>query len=188
MRQSPSSDVRFRRLFDEHEAAMREYCSRRLEMNEANDAVAEVFLVAWRKIHELPAGQDELPWLYGVARNVVRNVERSRRRRVRLGAKLDATAPLSASGPEQQVVRRVEDRLVLQAMSSLKLDDRELLRLRTWEELSRSELATVLGITAEAVDMRLKRAIKRMAGALRSAGYIHELSTRPRAVEEGGAR
>ncbi len=129
-----------------------------------------------------------MPWLYGVARNVVRNVERSRRRRVRLGAKLDATASRSASGPEQQVVRRVEDRLVLQAMSSLKSDDRELLRLRTWEELSRSELAGVFGITAEAVDMRLKRAMKRMARALKSAGYIHELSTtRPRAVEQGGA-
>ncbi len=187
MLQSPSSDVRFRRLFDEHEAALREYCSRRLDVNEANDAMAEVFLVAWRKIDGIPAGQEELPWLYGVARNVVRNLERSRRRRVRLGAKLDATAPPSASGPEQQVVRRAEDRLVLQAMSNLKPDDRELLRLRTWEELSRSELAAVFGITAEAVDMRLKRAMKRMAKALKSAGYIQELSTRPRAVKKGGA-
>ncbi len=188
MHQSPSSDVRFRRLFDEHEAVMREYCSRRLEVNEANDAVAEVFLVAWRKIDKLPAQQDELPWLYGVARNVVRNVERGRRRRVRLGAKLDATAALPPSGPEQQIVRRVEDRLVLQAMAALRPDDRELLRLRTWEELSRSELAAVFGISPEAVDMRLKRAMKRMARALKSVGYVHELSTRPRAAEEGGAR
>lgn len=187
MLQSPSSNVRFRRLFDEHEAAMRDYCFRRLSVHEANDAVAEVLLVAWRKIDELPAGDDQLPWLYGVARNVVRNLDRSSRRRVRLGAKLDATAPLSASGPEQQVVRRAEEQLILEAMSGLRPDDRELLRLRTWEELSRSELAVVFAVSAEAVDMRLKRAMKRMAKALKSAGYVHELSTRPRAAEQGGA-
>lgn len=186
MRQSPNSDVRFRRLFDDHEAAMREYCSRRLEVNEANDGVAEVFLVAWRKIDELPAGHGELLWLYGVARNVVRNAGRSRRRRLRLGAKLNATAPLKPGGPEHQTIRRAEDGLVLEALASLKADDRELLRLRTWEELSRSELATVFGITVDAVDMRLKRAMGRMKRALKSAGYVNELSTRPRAAEQGG--
>lgn len=186
MKQSPSSDVRFRRLFDDHEAAMREYCSRRLDVSEANDCAAEVFLVAWRKIDRLPAGQDGLLWLYGVARNVVRNAERSRRRRSRLGVKLDATATLPPAGPEQQTVRRAQDELVLQALASLKTDDRELLRLRTWEELSRSELAELFGISVEAVDMRLKRAMQRMARALKSTGYVKEFSTRPRAAEEGG--
>ena len=186
MGQSPSSNVRFRRLFDDHEAAMREYCSRRLDVSEANDASAEVFLVAWRKIDEVPEGPEARLWLYGVARNVVRNAEQSHRRRDRLRAKLDAMPPLSTAGPEQQTVRRAEDRLVLETMATLKPDDRELLRLRTWEELSRAQLAAVFGITPEAVDMRLKRAMQRMARALKSAGYGSEISTRPRAAEEGG--
>ena len=166
---------------------MREYCSRRLNVNEANDATAEVFLVAWRKIDRLPPPDEQLAWLYGVARNVVRNMERSRRRQVRLGAKLSATRRAVASSPEQQTVRRSEDQLVVEAMNTLKPDDRELLRLRTWEEMSRAELAAVFGITPEAIDMRLNRAMKRMARALKSAGYKNELATRPRAVEEGGA-
>lgn len=187
MTQSPGSDVRFRRLFDEHEAAMREYCSRRLGVNEANDATAEVFLVAWRKIDRLPPPDEQRAWLYGVARNVVRNMERSRRRKTRLGVKLSGTSPVEGAGPEQQTVRRSEDRQVVQAMNTLKPDDRELLRLRAWEDMSRSELAATFDITPEAIDMRLNRAMKRMARALKSAGYVNEFSTRPRAVGDGGA-
>ena len=131
MAQSPSSDTRFRRLFDEYETAMREYCSRRLGVQEANDAAAEVFLVAWRKIDQVPIGADARMWLYGVARNVVRNASRSARRRERLAAVFD--------------------------------------------------------VSAEAIDMRLSRARKRLAGALNSVGYTPEISRRPRAAEEGGS-
>ena len=187
MAQSPGSDTRFRRLFDEYETAMREYCSRRLGVQEANDAAAEVFLVAWRKIDQVPTGHDARLWLYGVARNVVRNASRSSRRRERLAAKTAGTAPNPRSGPDEVVVRRAEDDLVLKAMSQLKPDDEELTRLHTWEELSRTELAAVFDISTEAVDMRLSRARKRLARALKSVGYTPEFSTRPRAAEEGGS-
>lgn len=163
---------------------MRDYCFRRLSVDEANDALAEVFLVAWRKIDELP--EEPLPWLYGVARNVVRNAERSHRRRFRLGAKLSTIVPQTEAGPEQRVVRRAEERLVIDALATLNPEDRELLRLRAWEELSRSELAAILDISPEAVDMRTNRAKKRMAKRLRANGYTHEESTRPRAAREGG--
>lgn len=166
---------------------MREYCSRRLGVSEANDAVAEIFLVAWRKIDSLPAPAEQRMWLYGVARNVVRNAARSSRRRLRLIAKAETLRSNPGPGPDDQVVRRAEDRIVLQAMATLKPDDREILRLRCWEDLSRTELAAVFGISAAAADMRLNRAQKRMAKALRAAGYQRELSTRPRAEGEGGA-
>lgn len=165
---------------------MREYCSRRLGVNEANDAVAEVFLVAWRKIDKLPPPDEQLMWLYGVARNVVRNATRSSRRRTRLSAKAETVSSNPGPGPADQVVQRDEDRLVLQAMATLKPEDQEILRLRTWEELSRTELATVLEITPAAADMRLNRAQKRMAKALRAVGYQRQMSTRPRAEGEGG--
>lgn len=184
--QSPSSDTRFRRLFDEHEVAMREYCSRRLGVDEANDAAAEVFLVAWRKIDQVPTGDEARLWLYGVARNVVRNASRGSRRRQRLAAKTAGTAPNHGSGPEELVVRRAEDDLVLKAMSQLKPDDEELIRLHTWEELSRAELSAILDVSKAAIDMRLSRARKRLARALKSVGYAPQFSTRPRASEEGG--
>ena len=178
----------FHRLFREHETAIREYCSRRLGVNEANDAAADVFVVAWRKISTMPQGDEALLWLYGVARNVVRNAERTHRRKFRLAAKLNSLAHEPGSGPEHITIRRAEDRMVLKAMAMLLPRDRELLRLKTWEELSRSDLATVLGISVEAVDMRVNRALKRMARALKAVGYLEHQSRTPRAAEEGGAR
>ena len=162
MAREPCSDSRFRRLYDQHELAIREYCSRRLGVQEANDAAAEVFLVVWRKIENLPSPPEQLPWLYGVARNVINNTRRSGRRLGRLRARLSAGGEVAGSAPEAQVVRREEDRLVLEAMSRLRSADRELLQLHAWEELSRSELAATFGISVGAADMRLKRALRRL--------------------------
>lgn len=187
LEQSPSSDTRFRRLFDEHEAAMREYCSRRLGGHDANDAVADIFLVAWRRIGEVPSGHDALLWLYGVARNSVRNASRSRQRRVRLGAKAGSTPANPGPGVEEVVVQRAEDRLVLQAMAKLSQDDQELLRLQLWDGLSRADIASIVGVSEEAVGSRLARAKRRAAKQLRSVGLSSEISTRPRAAEERGS-
>ena len=58
-------------MFESHHEAIQRYCFRRLPASDANDAVAEVFLVAWRRIADAPAGDGQLPWLYGIGRNVV---------------------------------------------------------------------------------------------------------------------
>ena len=80
MEESPSTDVRFNRIYGEHLAAVQSYCLRRLPVADANDAVSDVFFVAWRKIESVPMGEETLPWLYGVARDAVRNSGRSTRR------------------------------------------------------------------------------------------------------------
>ena len=77
---SPTTNAKFRRIYDEHFEAVTRYCLRRLPVADVNDATAEVFLVAWSKIDRVPDGGESLPWLYGVARNVVRNSVRSARR------------------------------------------------------------------------------------------------------------
>ena len=88
MVRSPRTDAKFRRIYDENYAAMRNYLLRRLPVGEVNDAMAELFLVAWRRIDDAPEGDASRLWLYGVARNVARNTERSVRRRFRLDWKL----------------------------------------------------------------------------------------------------
>ena len=93
---------------------MTRYCLRRLPVADANDATAEVFLVAWKKIDRVPAGEEALPWLYGVARNVVRNFSRSTRRSGRLGGLARQYEP----GPETQVVRRQEDEKLLSTLQA----------------------------------------------------------------------
>lgn len=182
---SPTTDMRFRRIFDEHYASVARYCLRRLPSADVNDAAAEVFLVAWKKLDRVPAGDEALAWLYGVARNVVRNVERSHRRAGRLVGRLAGLANRVEPGPETQVVRRHEDAALLEALSSLSDADQEVLRLRAYEELTAPQIAVALGISPEAAKKRLARALTRLGGV---ADPHPSSSPHPRAIPEGGER
>ena len=183
---SPTTDARFRRIFDEHFDAITRYCLRRLPVADANDAAAEVFLVAWRRIDRVPAGDGALPWLYGVARNVVRNLDRSSRRSGRLVVKLRSLAPRSDPGPEPQVIRRQEDAELVAALNSLKAGDQEVLRLRAYEGLTNPEIAAVLGCSPEAAKKRVARAL----GRLQKAAALPESAWRlnPESIPKGGER
>lgn len=156
------TDPRFEDLYENHLDAIQRYCLRRLTRDEATDAVAETFLAAWRRIDDVPPGQ-ELPWLYGIARNVVRNTHRSRRRQHSLRARIEAERTGVESSAETYVVLRDDQRAVLRALDALRQGDQEILRLKTWEGLSNGEIAMTLGISAHAVDMRLNRARARLA-------------------------
>ena len=59
---------------------MRTYCKRRLSIHDANDAVADIFVTVWNKIDDIPPGDEARLYLYGIARNAVRNTQRSGRR------------------------------------------------------------------------------------------------------------
>jgi RNA polymerase sigma-70 factor (ECF subfamily) len=146
-------------LFDAHYREIYRFCVRRLGTDDAEDATAEVFAVAWRRIEEIPRGVDIRPWLYGVAHRVVGNHYRSRRRRRGLLNRLMAT---SGGGDATAPTGGDTDTRVLAALGSLSRSDQELLRLSTWDGLSRNEIAYVLGIKENAVDQRLHRARARL--------------------------
>jgi RNA polymerase sigma-70 factor (ECF subfamily) len=154
--------VRFDPLFQAHYQAIYRYCVRRLGRSEAEDATADVFAVAWRRLDELPPSEAERAWLFGVAHRVVGNRYRSRRRQRTLSARLQATTP---DYKDQEVLEPGPDpgvELLLAALHGLSATDQELLRLSSWDELSRDEIATVLGINQNAVDQRLHRARTRL--------------------------
>ncbi len=159
------------RLFEAHHVALTAYCRRRIASHMVPDALSEVYLAAWRRISDLPTGK-ELPWLYGIARLVVQNHRRGVRRQFRLRSRLERLLPPQMADTETQVVRRAEERIVLEALSTLRQTDQEILRLRAWEELTTAEIASVLGITESAAEMRLTRAKRRLERALKSAGYV----------------
>jgi RNA polymerase sigma-70 factor (ECF subfamily) len=147
--------------------------------------VAEVFLVVWRRIDDVPGGDDAALWLYGIARNVVRNVERSEKRRARLLRRL---LPF-ASAPEidtETVVVRSEDSEALEQLARLGPADQEILRLSIWEELTNTEIAELLGIDAHAATMRLSRARNRLAGRLGMDKTPKRTRTDSTPVGEGG--
>jgi RNA polymerase sigma factor (sigma-70 family) len=183
---SPHTDAEFRRLYDEHFVAIRGYCLRRLPVFEVNDAVAEVFLVVWRRIDDVPGGDDAALWLYGIARNVVHSVDRSKRRRAHLNRRLLGFGSAPEIDTETVVVRRSEDSEVLEQLAKLRPADQEILRLSIWEELTNTEIAAVLGIDAHAATMRLSRARNRLAGRLGMDKTPRQTRTDPRPVGEGG--
>ena len=183
--QEAAADAKFRRAFDAHLDAVNRYCLRRLSPTDANDAAAQVFVVAWRKVNEMPEGDGTLPWLYGIARYEVSTLRRGSRRRTALRRKLDGQAHSIVPGPSSVVVRRAEHQAVLTALGSLSDSDQEVILLRSYEELSTAEIAVVLDCNNEAAKKRLSRALKRLRKAAGSSGLSP--SGRPyRAIQEGG--
>ncbi len=91
-----------------------------------------------------------------------------------------------AEPAEDVVVRREQDRVVLEAISKLRPADQEVLRLTLWEESSPTEIAVVLGISRTAVDQRYARAKRRLAKVLSSS--FKSIVSAPVSIEEGGGR
>jgi RNA polymerase sigma-70 factor, ECF subfamily len=162
---TPTSRLaRFDALFTAYQRHVLGYAMRRTRvLADAEDVAAETFTIAWRKIDILPAAEP-LPWLYAVARRVLANHRRGHGRRERLAALLraeDVATPLRAG--------EKRDGPTFAALASLPPADQEILRLVAWEELGNQQIAGVLGITANAVAIRLHRARARFANALASA-------------------
>lgn len=179
-----NTDARFEALYRAHARDVHGYFLRRTSSEEAKDATSEVFVVAWRRFDDVPQGEEALPWLYGVARNVLANSARSLRRRDRLAARAAANHDPTIPGPEPQVVRNEEHDDLLRALSKLPHKDQEILRLVEWEGISRDKVAEMFFVSRAAIDKRISRAYKKMA---RMLGVPKpDLLTTPVTIEEGG--
>jgi RNA polymerase sigma-70 factor, ECF subfamily len=152
---------RFRMLFADTERELLAYALRRVNRPEdAADVVAETFLVAWRRLDMLPRGDQARLWLYGVARRQLANQRRGELRRTRLADRLGAE--LRSSVPAGHVPGDPRVAAVRAALARLDEEDREILRLSSWEGLAPSEIATVMGLPGVTVRSRLHRARKRL--------------------------
>jgi RNA polymerase sigma factor (sigma-70 family) len=161
-----SQRARFRAVYDTNYHRVLGYALRRAASREdAEDAVAETFLTAWRRLEEMPHGSDARPWLYGVARNALANQRRSERRRGRLTGRL-STEPSSPARDRADASDELAS--VAAAFARLGEEDRELLALAAWEELDPGEIAMVLGCSRNAARIRLHRARRRLARQLQS--------------------
>lgn len=149
----------FDSLFNDHHDAVFRYCVRRLGLAEAEDAAAEVFAVAWRRLDQIPPGDATRAWLIGVAYKVVGNRFRSRRRRDRLSKRIESE---HLAGRDHPAPLDFDISLIWLALDRLSSTDQELIRLSAWDGLSRAEISDVLGIRVNAVDQRLHRARSRL--------------------------
>ncbi|MBB3042125.1 sigma-70 family RNA polymerase sigma factor [Nocardioides soli] len=142
---------------------LRRFLARRTDPDTADDVLAETLLVCWRRVAELPDAP--LAWAYGVAANCLRNAERSARRQRRMAARVAALDP-----PRPVDAEPDGDPELTSALARLRAADAELLRLWAWEQLTPAEIATVLGVSANAASIRLHRARERLRAQLRKTG------------------
>lgn len=172
-KRSSGNEQRFRDVFEEQSRSVLGYALRRVDVPaDAADIVAETFLVAWRRLDDMPDGVEARLWLFGVARRVLANHRRGVLRRRRLGEKLRSELEGHVSADPSDHIDAVH--VVREAMGSLDSDDAELLRLTSWEGLTPTELAVVFAIPAATARSRLYRARQRLRAELEASGWEDE--------------
>jgi RNA polymerase sigma factor (sigma-70 family) len=164
-------------LFERHSRSVYNYCFRRTgEWSQAEELTAVVFLEAWRRRKDVRLEREQaLPWLLGVATNVVRNFHRAQRRH---RAALRRLPREHVADFATDVDERVDDerqmRAVLRAVNKLPRADQDVLALCAWEGLSYEETALALGVPVGTVRSRLSRARSRLRELTGAGG--HELN------------
>jgi RNA polymerase sigma-70 factor, ECF subfamily len=151
--------ARFERLFRTHYADVAGYVGRRANAGHRDDLVNEVFLIVWRRLDQVP--QDARPWLLAVARNVLGTHIRGARRGRALNERLASLhVDPAVAGPQ------LAGSAVAAALARLRPTDCEALMLVSWEGLTPSEAARVLGEPPASFRVRLHRARARLRAQL----------------------
>ncbi len=162
-------------LFDRHFSAIFRYLARRVGPDMAEDLAADVFVAALRRIESYDLDRpDALPWLYGIAANLMRRHRRSERRRIR------AIGRLSMEVHSDESADRLADTLataetlarVGSALSRLPSRDRTPLLLYVWEELSYEAIGEALGIPVGTVRSRINRARRQLRELVGVSGQV----------------
>ncbi|TDC66610.1 sigma-70 family RNA polymerase sigma factor [Actinomadura sp. GC306] len=150
-------------MYDAHHPRVHAYVVSRAGAQAAEEITSEAFCVAWRRIRDLP--DEPLPWLFGIARNLLRESYRAQGRQDELARELRTWA--AGQPPAGDVADAVAERAgMLRALAALPDADRELLTLVAWHELTPDEAAQVVGCSKAAFYVRLHRARRRLERAL----------------------
>lgn len=161
MADEASEEQRFTAMYDDCRQRVWAYAASRAGRQHADEVVSETFAVAWRRFGDVP--DPALPWLLGVARNVLRDNHRAEVRRESFAAELSRWAPRPGGDIAEDVAERLA---VVRAMAALPEDDREILILVAWQGLAPREAARVVGCSAAALRVRLHRARRRLVHAV----------------------
>ncbi len=175
---SVADPVRFGEIFDRHVDEIRKYVQRRLDHDRSADVVAEVFRIAFEQRASFdPAAESARPWLYGIAANCLRRAHRGHARRrsalARVRGRRDTDVdPLV--GVADRIDAGNESRHLADALRYLSDDEREVLLLVAWEQLTPTEIARAQGVPPETVRTRLHRARRHVRDRLARVADIEE--------------
>jgi RNA polymerase sigma factor (sigma-70 family) len=154
---------RFEELYAAHRVPVLGYALRRTDnTDDAADVLAETFLIAWRRLDEVPAGDQARLWLYGTARRILANHRRGERRRLALADRLRAELAVTYRRPDQ--AGGVAE--IAAAFRRIPQPDQEVLALAGWEGLDPGQIAAVVGCSRNAARIRLHRARRRLTAEI----------------------
>jgi RNA polymerase sigma factor (sigma-70 family) len=160
-------------VFDRHFATIHRYLERRIGRDGADELSGDVFRIAFeQRTRFRPVHESALPWLYGLATNLMLKRWRGERREAQAVARLEATSR-NGDGPEahdDRIAARLARSRLLDALADLPEGDREVLVLVAWEALTYEEVATALGIPVGTVRSRLNRARTKLRELLPEIG------------------
>ena len=154
------SEERFVELWRAYGPRILAYALRHVDADSAQDVLAETFLVAWRRIGDVPA--EPLPWLLVVARNIISGVRRTGARQARLTDAMQRLREVAEPAAAADVLA-TERAAVLDRLAALTDREREALLLVAWDGLTSQHAARVAGCSLAAFHVRLFRARRRLA-------------------------
>jgi RNA polymerase sigma-70 factor (ECF subfamily) len=157
----PSLETELSSLYQRHSRRILGFCLRRLpSREEAEDAVQQTFLNAYRGLQRGTTPRCEAAWLFKIAENVCRERRRAAWRRRRVETVHDPEGIARAAAPESE-----HDELagLADALSELAPNQQRAILLREWQGLSYREIAAELGVTQAAVETLLFRARRSLA-------------------------
>lgn len=161
----------FDAAFEAEFASLHRYLARRLGSSAADDLAAETFTVAFRSWDRLDPERPVRPWLYGIAANLVRHHWRKEQRMLRAYARTGVDPVFT---DEDAAVERadadVRQRELAEALTELRRNEREILLLHAWAELTDTEIATALDLPVGTVKSRLSRGREKLRNRLDEVG------------------
>jgi RNA polymerase sigma-70 factor (ECF subfamily) len=183
-----SRELRFRAVFEATYDDVLRFAQRRVDPIHAEDVTADVFLVAWRRLDDMPDGGDARPWLFGVARATLLNHRRGQRRRDALAVRVaDASTPAGIADHPDDLGELAAVRLDLaSAWARLSAAEQETISLTVWEGLDARGAGAVLGCSATAYRLRLSRARRSLRRHLEASSAAADLLRRPSATTPEG--
>lgn len=155
---------KFQILFETNAPGIRSFALRRVPSDEADEIVAETFLVAWRRLESVPI--DPTGWLYGVARLVIQNHRRTIGRQQAVARRIESNPhhPNNQCWTTEFVDARLE---VMAALARLSVGDQEVLLLAYWDFANAKTAAYAMNCSPSAFRVRLSRARKRLRQELK---------------------
>jgi RNA polymerase sigma-70 factor (ECF subfamily) len=189
---STDRNSRFRGLYEATRSQLLAYALRRSASPEdAADVTAETYSVAWRRIEDVPEGDESLLWLYATCRRILANHWRREHRRSELIQRIGVQLQRAVVNPLDVGTDGLLARLALGRLSD---EDRELLMLVAWDGLSSTELARMFGCSSTAARIRLHRARNRLVAEMEALEIVTKHTPYPRHstsrehIEEGPPR